>query len=106
VSKPASRINPETIRLATDMCHLVQRRPAVGLGTAEEYSQTPQKLRDDAERCFRLANTINDARSHDALMEYGRELLDRAEKMEAASRRASSKEGTRASSNQDSRDRG
>ncbi len=73
---------------------------------ADEHAQTPQKLRDDAERCFRLANTINDARAHDALMEYGRELLDRAERVEASSRRVSSEEGTRASSNQDSRDRG
>jgi hypothetical protein len=73
---------------------------------ADEHAQTLQKLRDDAERCFRLANTINDARAHDALMEYGRELLDRAERMEAASRRVSSEEGTRASSNQESRDRG
>jgi hypothetical protein len=73
---------------------------------ADEYAQTPQKLRDDAERCFRLANTINDVRAHDALMEYGRELLDRAERMEAASRRVSSEEEKRASWNQESRDQG
>jgi len=66
---------------------------------AEECPQTPQKFRDDAERCFRLASTITDASAHDALMGYGRELLDRAERMEAALRRVSSDEGTRASSN-------
>jgi hypothetical protein len=66
---------------------------------AEEYPQTPQKLRDDAERCFRLASTITDASAHDALIEYGRGLLDRAEGTEAAPRRVSSDKGTRASSN-------
>ena len=76
---------------------------AAALGMAEDYPPTAQKLRDDAERCFRLASTITDARAHDALMEYGRELLDREERREAALTRASSEEGTRASSNRDSR---
>jgi hypothetical protein len=71
---------------------------------AEESPQSLQKLRDDAQRCFRLANTINDARAHDALMEYGRELLERAQRMESALRRASSEEATGGSSDHGSRD--
>ena len=44
---------------------------------------TPEWFRDEAERCFRLAEKMTDQKSVDSLVAYGRELLDRAERMEA-----------------------
>ena len=59
----------------------------------EESSNTPEKLRDRAERCTRLAAALTDARTIDALTRYARELLEEADRMEASkpveSRRAS-----------------
>jgi hypothetical protein len=43
-------------------------------------------LRQEAERCFRLAAGTTDNRLHEELLAYGRELLDRAERMEATKR--------------------
>ena len=39
---------------------------------------TPDMLREKAERCFRLANATTDERAHDALVAYGDELLEEA----------------------------
>jgi hypothetical protein len=45
---------------------------------------TPRFLRQEAERSLRIAANTFDTAIHDALMSYAQELLDRAEKMEAA----------------------
>jgi hypothetical protein len=59
----------------------------------EEHGHTPEKLREMAERCTRLAAGLTDARAIDALTRYARELLEEVERMEASksveSRRAS-----------------
>jgi hypothetical protein len=47
---------------------------------------TVQGLREEAERCFRLAAGAMDNRLREELLAYGRELLDRAERMEATQR--------------------
>jgi hypothetical protein len=39
---------------------------------------SPDRLREEAERCFRLANGTTDERAHDALVAYGHELLEKA----------------------------
>jgi hypothetical protein len=44
---------------------------------------TPQWYREEAERCFRLAENVSDQKASADLMNYGRELLARAERMEA-----------------------
>lgn len=44
---------------------------------------TARGLRDEAERCFRLAESATDKRLREELVAYGRELIDRAERMEA-----------------------
>jgi hypothetical protein len=44
---------------------------------------TPQLLREEAERNFRLALATFDAAIHDALMTCCQELLDRARRMES-----------------------
>ena len=49
---------------------------------------TPQWFREEAERCFQFAEKIADQKGSDALMAYGRELLVRAERMEAVLSRA------------------
>jgi len=48
----------------------------------------PHQLRESAERCFRLARNLTDQRGQDTLMDYGQELLDRAERMESVLSRA------------------
>lgn len=45
----------------------------------------PQKLRAEAERCFRLAHGIADAKLSDELEAIGRDFEDEAEQLEAAS---------------------
>jgi len=50
----------------------------------ERIDLTPQLLREEAERNFRLAVATLDAAVHDALMACCQELLDRARRMEAA----------------------
>ena len=47
---------------------------------------TPQLLREEAERHFRLAVVTFDAAIHDALMARCQEFLDRARRMESADR--------------------
>ncbi len=44
---------------------------------------TPQWFREEAERCFHLAEKITDQKASDDLVAYGRELLARAERVEA-----------------------
>jgi hypothetical protein len=44
----------------------------------------PQQLGEKADRCLRLARSLMDPKDQNALMDYGRELLDRAERMERA----------------------
>jgi len=44
---------------------------------------TPEWFRDEAERCFRVAEKMMDQKSADSLTAYGRELLAQAERMEA-----------------------
>ena len=44
---------------------------------------TPAWFRDEAERCFRLAEKMTDQRSSDSLLAYGNELLSQAKRMEA-----------------------
>jgi hypothetical protein len=46
--------------------------------------QTPQSLREEAERCFRHAETLRNEKDRETVIEYARELLVRAERMEAA----------------------
>ena len=50
----------------------------------DQSHHTPLWFRGEAARCFRLADQAWDDKTHDALIEYGRELLDRAEQMERA----------------------
>ena len=50
------------------------------MGEPEDH--TPAWLREQADRCFRLADQALDNQTRDALATYGRELLERAEKME------------------------
>lgn len=45
---------------------------------------TPEWFREEAERCFQLAEKIVDQKASEALVAYGRELLGQAERMEAA----------------------
>ncbi len=52
----------------------LMRRPPV---------DTPEWYRDEAERCFRLAEKMTDQKSVESLVAYGRELLGQAERMEA-----------------------
>jgi hypothetical protein len=51
-------------------------------------NSTPRSLREQAEKCFRLAEGTTDDRTHDALVTYGEELRARAERMEAVLERA------------------
>jgi hypothetical protein len=44
---------------------------------------TPQSLRERADRAFRLAGATADTSAHDALMLYGQELLAEAERIES-----------------------
>ena len=48
----------------------------------DQEGHTPPWLREQAMRCSRLAEQAWDDKTRDTLMEYGRELLDRAERME------------------------
>ena len=50
----------------------------------DQINLTPQLLREEAERNFRLALATFDAAIHDALMACSQELLDRARRMESA----------------------
>lgn len=51
---------------------------------SDDWLHSPQSLRQDAERCFRLAANLSSQRDQDALLGFGRELVQRAERMEAA----------------------
>jgi hypothetical protein len=44
---------------------------------------TAEGLRGEAERCFRLAADASEKRIRDELVAYGKELMERAAKMEA-----------------------
>jgi hypothetical protein len=46
-------------------------------------NDTPQSLRERADRAFRLASGTTDASAHDALMLYGQELLAEADRIES-----------------------
>ena len=48
----------------------------------EQLPRNPEWLRDQAERCFRLADDAWDDQTRDALRSYGEELQHRAERME------------------------
>jgi len=48
----------------------------------ESGIHTPPWLREQAMRCFRLAEQSWDDKTREALTGYGRELLERAERME------------------------
>ncbi len=50
----------------------------------DDRLHSPQSLRQDAERCFRLARNLSSQRDQNALTEFGRDLVQRAERMEAA----------------------
>ena len=52
-----------------------------GLGMAD-IPLSPQWLREEAARYFRLAQTLTDTRDSETVMAYCRELLDRAKRME------------------------
>lgn len=52
----------------------------------DRINPTPELLREEAERNFRLAAATFDAAIHDALIACCQELLDRARKMETAAR--------------------
>ena len=56
---------------ATLRCSLYMNDPKSG--------DSPDALREKAERCFRLASGTTDERAHDALVAYGLELLEKAE---------------------------
>ena len=51
---------------------------------SDDPLHTPQWLREEAERCFRIAANLRSQKDQEALLEYGRELVKRAERMEAA----------------------
>jgi len=55
----------------------------------ERNGHNPQWLREQAERCSRLAEEVWDDQTHDALVSYAGELRERAERMEGAIKRAS-----------------
>ncbi len=50
--------------------------------------QSSQSLREEAERCFRHAETLTNPKDREIVREYARELLVRAERVEAALRHA------------------
>jgi hypothetical protein len=50
-------------------------------------------LREEAERCFRFAAQASDQRLRDELLAYGKELIGRAEKMEAMEKAAAKTAG-------------
>jgi hypothetical protein len=56
----------------------------------DDLLSSAHQLRESAGRCFRLAQNLTDQRGQDTLMDYGRELLDRAERMKSALSRAAS----------------
>lgn len=47
------------------------------------YVHTAPGLREEAERCFHLALTSPDRRLRDELLAYGKDLIERAERIEA-----------------------
>ena len=55
---------------------------------SDRASYHPKWLRDEAEKYFRLADSLTAQKDHETVMEYGRELIKRAEFMEAAMHRA------------------
>jgi len=52
------------------------------------HVHTSRGLREEAERCFRFAAQASDKRLRDELLVYGRELIERAKKMEAMQKAA------------------
>jgi hypothetical protein len=61
----------------------------------DQSPHTPQWLRDEADRCFRLAAEVWDDKAQSALISYGRELEAEAEQMEAAERGRGTEAGER-----------
>jgi hypothetical protein len=60
---------------------------ALHLGRMSDTAlDTPQSLREKAEKCFRLAGNLPQGGDADTLERYGRELLEQAEQVEAASK--------------------
>lgn len=64
------------------MYQLAPIGPALDFTMKSGPNQTPQSLREQAERAFRLAAATTDASAHDALMLYGQELIAKAERIE------------------------
>ena len=61
--------------------------PDLALRVAEyPRVHTASGLREEAERCFRLAARASDKTLRDELLAYGKELNERAEKIEATER--------------------
>jgi hypothetical protein len=61
------------------------RQPEIASRVADyPHVHTAPGLREEAERCFRLALKASDKRLQDELRAYGKELVERAEKIEAA----------------------
>ena len=50
------------------------------------HVHTAPGLREEAERCFHLASRASDPRLRDELLAYGKHLIERAERIEAAER--------------------
>lgn len=61
--------------------------------TEYPHVHTSRGLREEAERCFRFAAQASDKRLHDELLAYGKELIGRAEKMEAMEKAAAKSAG-------------
>ena len=56
---------------------------------ADKISHQPRWLREEAERYFRLAYSLTAQKDYDTVMDYGQELLHRAEQIETATSRPS-----------------
>ena len=65
------------------MYHAARRSRALESVMENWPDDTPQSLRERADRAFRLASGTTDASAHDALMFYGQELLAEADRIES-----------------------
>jgi hypothetical protein len=65
------------------MYHAARRSRALESVMENWPDDTPQSLRERADRAFRLASGTTDASAHDALMLYGQELLAEADRIES-----------------------
>lgn len=67
------------------LCFMTQCRPGHTVSRVSEYPHvhTAPGLREEAERCFHLASRASDRRLRDALLAYGKDLVERAERIEA-----------------------